>query len=216
MHDLLKSQPRRLSVLLALLSMALFPLRGGAAAPVTKTTAVPLGVEIQSGTCLLETDAPSGNVEPITADPEQDLVNGGIYGQKKLTLTVSDCYGVGGGTLRPVVTVSGDTLNDLTNVPSVNRAVLFRDDGVSEVQYAGFVLNKSPGDTSWNTGNFYAAGDDIEFGPQGTSCTSGLCSAVVLYVSLACGNTTDCKTNFTPESNTGKLQANVTFTFAYK
>lgn len=218
MHDLLNILPRRLSVLLILLSVALFPVPDAVAAG----KAVPLGVEILSGTCSLATDPPSGIVDPITADPEQDLANGGIYGQKKLTLKVSGCLGVGGGTLRPVVTVSGGTLTDQTNVPSVSSAVLFRDDAGSEVHYAGFVLNKSATDTKWNIGNFYAAGEDIPFGPAGTNCYStpgapaNTCGDVVLYVSLACGDAIDCNRNFTPESNTGKLLANVTFTFAYK
>lgn len=213
MHDLLNTLPRRLSVLLILLSVVLFP-------AVAATTPVPLGVEILSGTCSLATVPSSGIVDPITADPEQDLANGGIYGQKPLTLKVSDCLGVGGGARKPVVTVSGETLTDPMNLSSVTSAVLFRDDGGSEVQYAGFVLNKSANDTTWNISNFYAAGQDIEFGPQGKSCNSSVassqCGDVVLYVSLACGDTTDCKTNFTPESNTGKLLANVTFTFSYK
>lgn len=216
MHDVMNHLSHRLLVMLALLSMALVPASDAVAAP----TAVPLGVEILSGTCTLATIPLSGSVDPITADPEQDLVAGGIYGQKKLTLKVQGCVGVGGGTLKPVVTVSGNTLADAVNVPSVTTPVLFRDDAGSEVQYAGFVLSTSPTERSWAPVNFIAAGDDIPFGGAGKSCNSDVtgdkCSEVDLYVSLACGATADCLRNFTPESNTGKLLANVTFRFAYK
>lgn len=212
-HDLPNTLPRRLPVLLALLSMALFPLRGGAAAPAP--VQVPLGATISAGTCTLITDPASGKVDPITVDPEQDLVNGGIHGHKKLTLKVQGCLGVGGDTLKPVVNVTGNTLNDMTNVASASTPVLFRDGG--DVNYAGFVLTQSQTEMDWNPSNFIAAGENIEFGAVGKSCNStNQCNDVVLYVSLACGETSDCARNFTDESNTGKLLGSVTFTFAYK
>ncbi|HBC7422572.1 TPA: type 1 fimbrial protein [Serratia marcescens] len=179
-----------------------------AVAPLTSVYAadnsavVKFSADIATGTCTLTAD-PSVALGTVDAST---LVgnNWHLANTKKFTLTLSHCTGIGGGELRPTITMTG------TPLPISGWTNVFKDGGTSK-GFGVMVFDADPGEH--NSGGIANGGDIYltDYGKGKTLPATG--TTRDLWAVVACGPTASCAdTNLLP----GSLTASLTFAFAYK
>ncbi|MEQ0826338.1 fimbrial protein [Enterobacter dykesii] len=164
--------------------------------PVT-AMAIPLNFSatLTNGTCSLSLDKstlPLGSLSLSALTPAQ-LVNA-----KPFTLSVTDCTGGEGGTLTPVVVVSG------AGVRQDNRWLFRNSDSAEGVGIMVIKSNTPPAHSQ----SEIMSGTAIQLAAAGKIPVT---QSHTFYAGATCVSTTSCA-----KATTGAVTASLTFTFAYQ